>query len=99
MMAKSKKGGFTFAPDDFGELMKIVQPQVDEAGEAVGNAVAARVPDDVPVTVTSAIGNNGRPVSLVKIEHASGLPRQAKDGVLTRAAAEAGLEVTRYEAR
>ncbi|AMJ43686.1 hypothetical protein [Corynebacterium stationis] len=97
-MAKSKSG-FTFAPDDFDELMKIVQPQVDEAGEAVHKAVTARVPGDVPVTSTSQIGDNGRPVSLVTIAHASGLARQAKSGVLSRAAAEVGLEVTRYEER
>lgn len=98
-MAKPKKSGFTFAPDDFDELMKLVQPQVDEAGEAVGKAVAARVPGDVPVTSTPQIGDNGRPASLVTIAHASGLARQAKSGTLSRGAAEVGLEVTRYEER
>lgn len=98
-MAKPKKGGFIFAPDDFEELMKLVQPQVDEAGEALRDAVSARVPDDVPVTATSRLGDNERPANLVTIAHASGLARQAKDGVLTRSAAELGLEVTRYQER
>lgn len=93
------KGKFVFKPDNFEKLMEMVRPDVGEAGEKARDAIAAQLPGDVPVTSTLTTGDNGRPVALVTIAHASGLPRQAKDGVVTRGAATVGLEVTRYEER
>lgn len=95
-MAKRSRGGFFFAPDDFGDVMEMLRPQVVEAAGRVRDSAESKVPDDVPVTATESTGNDGRPVVLVTIAHPSGLPRQAKDGVLTRSAAESGLEVTRH---
>lgn len=69
---------------------------VEHTAEEVANAVRAAVPSDVPVKTLHKTDENGRPVSLVTVAHASGLARQARDGVLTRAAAAAGLDVTRY---
>lgn len=62
---------------------------------AIRDAAAAQVPDDVPVEMRMQSDALGSPVGLVTIMHPSGLARQAKDGVLTRAAANAGLDVTR----
>lgn len=95
-MAKAGKPKFKLG-DDFAEWSQLVRGDVSAAAERV--AASMDVPDDVPVSVTHKTGDDGRPVSLVTIAHASGLARQAKSGVLTRAAAENGLEVTRYKER
>lgn len=95
-MAKAGKPKFKLS-GDFAEWSQLVRGDVSRAAERV--AASVNVPDAVPVSVTHKTGDDGRPVSLVTIAHASGLARQAKYGTLTRAAAENGLEVTRYKER
>ena len=95
-MAKAGNPRFKLNRKAFPELMKIVQPDVQENADAVAASVRSRLPKDVEVGVMDIMNENGRPVSLVTIMHPSGMARQAKSGVLTRAAAERGLEVTRY---
>ena len=93
-MAKAGKPKFKLG-GDFAEWSQLVRGDVSAAADRVASSVD--VPSDVKVSVTNKTGDDGRPVSLVTIEHASGLARQAKYGTLTRAAAENGLEVTRYK--
>nr|WP_304503763.1 hypothetical protein [Corynebacterium lemuris] len=78
-------------------LQAHVADDIERAGEEVAANLRAKLPDDVPVKVTSFINESGRPVTMVTITHPSGLARQAKDGVVTRAASEAGLDIRRYE--
>lgn len=82
---------------DFAEWSQLVRGDVSAAAGRVASSMD--VPSDIPVSVTHKTGDDGRPVSIVTIAHASGLARQAKHGTLTRAAAENGLEVTRYKER
>lgn len=98
-MAKAGKPTFRLNKKEFAKIAELVRPQVESAGRAVGERTRSKVPDDVPVRVRNGTSNTGRPHSIVGIFHPSGLPRQAKHGVLTSAAAEAGLEVTRYKGR
>lgn len=95
-MAKAGKPKFKLG-GDFAEWSQLVRGDVSAAAERV--AASASVPEGVPVRVADKTGDDGRPVSIVTIAHASGLARQAKHGTLTRAAAENGLEVTRYKER
>lgn len=95
-MAKAGKPRFTLNKKAFEQLMRQVQPQVQAHAKAVAETAQASLPADVPVETRDVVGNDGRPVTLVAITHPSGAARQAKDGVLTRAAAANGLEVTRY---
>lgn len=74
---------------------KQLSGQVAAKAGAIREAAAAQVPDDVPVEMRMQSDAMGSPVGLVTIMHPSGLARQARDGVLTRAAANAGLDVTR----
>lgn len=82
------------------EFMKWLQENFTDAtwdkGDEVAAKVRARVPEDVEVHVNKKYDRNGRPTAVVTIAHPSGMARQAKDGVLTRAAAEAGVDVVRY---
>ena len=86
---------------DSDALMQFAQDNltddVHDAAEDVADRIRAKVPDDVPVTVRDEVNDSGRPVSIVTIEHASGLARQAKDGVITMSVAEAGHDVHHYE--
>ena len=95
-MAKAGKPRFKLS-GDFTEWSQLVRGDVSAAAERVASSMD--VPSDIPVSVTHKTGNDGRPVSIVTLAHASGLARQAKRGTLTRAAAENGLEVTRYKER
>ncbi|WP_257202950.1 hypothetical protein [Corynebacterium cystitidis] len=98
-MAKVGKPRLVLTDEWFDEAMEVVRSDVSEAAEVIAGAVRTEVPNDVPVEVSHKTDRNGRPVSLVVIAHASGFARQAKHGTLTRAAAKAGLEVTRYKER
>lgn len=98
-MAKAGRPRFTLNRKAMAELMRSVAPAVHEQAVAVAKTAQSNLPDDVPVDVRDTVNQDGRPVSLVAITHPSGLGRQAKDGVLTRAAAANGLEVTRYPDR
>ncbi|MDO5534161.1 MAG: hypothetical protein Q4F65_05880 [Propionibacteriaceae bacterium] len=64
---------------------------------ATAQEVAANADTDLPVDVHMSQGlKDDRPVPVVTIAHAAGLASQAKHGTLTRAAAQAGLDVRRY---
>lgn len=67
--------------------------------EAIAKKVRQKVPADVRVEVWDDINEDGRPVSIVTIAHASGLAREAKDRILVRSAAELGFDVTPYGGR
>ena len=95
-MATEGNPFFKLNRDQFASLAALVKDDVDAAGRAIAAAAQENVPDDVEVTATESTDVNGRPTMLVTIAHPSGLGRQAKNGVLTRAAASQGLEVTRY---
>lgn len=95
----ARRGGMKlmFDTEAINELLRQGAPPIlMEAANRVADGVRAKVPEDVPVTVRPGVGRNGRPYAMVQIEHASGLARQAKDGVLTRSAAEIGIDANRY---
>ena len=84
---------------DIKALSKATQKElagvVSEMAGAIRDAASAQVPDDVPVEMRMEENAMGAPVGLVTITHPSGMARQARDGVLTRAAASSGLDVSR----
>lgn len=84
---------------DIKALSKAAQAElaavVSAKGAAIQAAAQSQLPPDVPVQMRLEENAMGAPVALVTITHASGLARQAKDGVLTRAAASSGLDVSR----
>lgn len=86
---------------DSDRLMKWVRKNhagtVSSAAHKVAASVRRKVPKGVEVVVNDHISAAGRPVSVVTIIHPSGLGLQARKGVLTRAAAENGLDVSRSE--
>lgn len=98
-MAKAGKPKFRLNKKQFAEVAELVRPAVEASGRAVAAKAEARLPPDIPVKVQTGTARTGRPQAIVGIYHISGLPRQAKNGVLTKAAAECGLEVTRYKER
>lgn len=98
-MAGAGKPRFYLQPDEFAKAMELVAPDVTAHGKAVAATLSNSLPEGVEVTTRQSVARDGRPVCLVTIAHPSGLARQAKHGVLTRAAAENGLEVTRYSGR
>lgn len=67
------------------------------AADEVADSVKNKLPDDVPVEVSTGVGKNGRPYSMVTIAHPSGIARQIKNGTLTRSAAELGYKIRRYD--
>lgn len=69
--------------------------QVAAKGSAIRDAAAAQVPGDVPVGMMMKTDKMGSPVALVTITHPAGLALQASAGVLTRAAASSGLDISR----
>lgn len=73
----------------------VAVPNRDNA-EKVAARVREKLPADVRVDVWDDINDDGRPVSVITIAHASGLAREAKDRLLTRSAAELGFDVTPY---
>lgn len=65
--------------------------------EAAARKMAGNIETDMPVSVTLVQNQkDGGPVGLVTIAHPGGLASQAKHGTLSRAAAQAGLDVRRY---
>lgn len=96
-MAKARKPKFKLNKRDMGKLMQAVKPDLEHHAEEVAETAQQNLPPDVPVGTKFEINEEGRPVVLVTVMHPSGAARQAKDGVLTRAAAENRLEVTRYQ--
>lgn len=76
--------------DDFSGFWDILEPELEKTGKAVANKV------DADTTVTMKRDQNGRPVAMVTIAEARGLALQAKHGSITKAAAQEGLDVHRY---
>jgi hypothetical protein len=76
-----------------------VRAEVNKLAERVADAVRAQgiyvegVPGDVPLPVEVVEQTTDRARAQVRIAHASGKAVQAKHGVLTKAAAQAGLDV------
>jgi type III secretory pathway component EscU len=72
---------------------------VSEATEAVADNARAQsidvegIPGDIALPVTTQMVTTDRAHGIVAIAHPSGEAVQAKHGTLTKAAAEAGLEV------
>jgi hypothetical protein len=64
---------------------------VDDLAEKIAADVRSTVDDDVPVDVDSY--TTDRAAAAVTIVHPTGMGLQARNGVLTRAAAAAGLDV------
>jgi hypothetical protein len=64
--------------------------------EAAAEEMVKNIPDNVEVLTKSGVGENGRPFAMVTIAEPKGVAMQAKHGTLTRAAAAAGLDITRY---
>lgn len=89
-------GKFTLRLDSEGInnwLRSNAPPILQDAAEAVAAGI------DGPVDIYQEVGRNGRPYALVVFAHPKALLSQAKHGTMTRAAAEAGVDVTRYEVR
>lgn len=64
--------------------------------EAAAEEMVKNIPDNVEVLTKSGVGENGRPFAMVTIAEPKGVAMQAKHGTLTKAAAAAGLDITRY---
>ena len=64
--------------------------------EAAAEEMVKNIPDGVEVLTKSGVGENGRPFAMVTIAEPKGVAMQAKHGTLTKAAAAAGLDITRY---
>ena len=80
-------------PDEwFIDALQLLEPEVEKAG----NRVADNVTSGTKTTVTMKRDREGRPVALVTLAEAKGLFEQAKNATLTKAAANAGLDVVRY---
>lgn len=91
-----KKNGRLFLniPDEFfDKAREALAPQL----EAKAREVAASVDGKTGVLVRK--DRKGRPVALVTLMEPDGVRRQVREGVLTRAAAQAGLDVRRYTAK
>lgn len=74
------------------EALKLVVPDLERAAREV----QSHVPAGYKVGIVIESDRNGRPVAMIAIMEPWGLAAQAKHGVLTRAAAAAGLDVHRY---
>lgn len=96
-MAMNDKAQLMFDSKALAKHMReqLAKPVHDKAVK-VQHWIESNVPEDVDVVVRDDINEDGRPVSLVQIQHASGLARQANDGVMTQAAAQEGLDIRRY---
>lgn len=77
--------------DDFSGFWDLLEPQLEKTGKSVANKINAET------TVTMKRDDNGRPVAMVTIAEAKGLALQAKHGTLTKAAAQEGLDIHRYQ--
>lgn len=64
--------------------------------EAAAEEMVKNISDGVEVLTKSGVGENGRPFAMVTIAEPKGVAMQAKHGTLTKAAAAAGLDITRY---
>lgn len=84
---------FIQLPDSWFE--KVEEAMVPDL-EAKAREVAGNIPDKYESGVLIRRDRNGKPVALVSLMEPHGALLQARDGVLTRAAAQAGLKTGRY---
>lgn len=94
----SAKVHFTGIPTSILKGAALREMVREKAEEIAGNArsqghLVEGVPGDIEMPVEVTVYDTDRARASVIIKHPSGLAIQAKHGVLTRAAAEAGLEV------
>ncbi|WP_030569582.1 hypothetical protein [Streptomyces aureocirculatus] len=68
---------------------------IDGLTETIADNVRASVPSDVRVTVRGYTTDRG--AATVAVEDVRAMAWQARDGILTRAAAAAGLEVKAWQ--
>ena len=71
-------------------LEQIIAPKL----EAAARKTAAAIP--YTTAVEMGLDRNGRPLAMLAIARPNGLAIQAKTGILTRAAAEQGMDIHRY---
>lgn len=93
----------TVHPNAAGIARLLASREVQEAAMRLGEQVADRVrvqgvevegiPGDIPLPVKVYASDRGDTVAAVVLAHPASLAVQAKDGVLSKAAAECGLEV------
>ena len=79
-----------------GEILKVnMRGPIDEMAAKVAANAAANpdLMDDAPGSVDVTAYTTDRAIAVVRINHPAGMALQAKSGVLTKAAAAAGLEV------
>ena len=79
-------------PAGIREVWGILEPQLSAAGKSI----AAKLPAEQEPGTLERRDRKGRPVCLVAMRTPEALKVQARTGVLTRAAAELGLDVKRY---
>ena len=79
-------------PAGISEIWDILAPQVGAAGKSI----ASKLPAEQEPGTLERRDRKGRPVCLVAMRTPEALKVQARTGVLTRAAAELGLDVKRY---
>lgn len=91
-MAKKREPS-VYLPDSWFE--KVEDDNVHKLEDAA-NRVAGNVDSEYNPGVLMRRDRNGRPVALIALRVPWGIAAQAKTGELTRAAAKAGMHVTRY---
>ena len=74
------------------ELLVQTAPLVEQAAKQV----ASNIPAKYRTGTLSRLDRKGRPVTLVALQEPNGVALQAKYGLMTKAAAEAGLDIHRY---
>ena len=88
-----KKNGKLFIdiPDSwFDDVREGLAPELEAAAKRVASNI------DGKTGVRMQRDRQGRPVAMVTLQEPGGIARQVKNGVMTRAAAQAGLDVKRY---
>lgn len=88
------KGMYLNIPDKWFEQ---VEDSMRSQLEAKAREVAGNIPPEYEAGALMRTDRNGRPVALVALMHPNGALIQARDGTLTRAAAQAGLRTGRYK--
>jgi hypothetical protein len=89
----------SFRLDTAGVREFLKGPELRRAVDDLAGAVAAHVRPQVPAGVTVSVRGytTDRGAASVTIEDVRGMAWQARDGVLTRAAGEVGLEVRAWQ--
>ena len=85
--------------------VRLNSSEVVKLMQRIGPPLLAKKAEQVCATIRAAgyeadyemtQDRNGRPVVLIALTEAKGLNVQAKNGTVTRAAAQAGLDINRY---